>query len=72
MVISGRPNVVYLSCFLALEKRFDLTAMTLRTFFSPCVRVHRDVLLIDIPIQRENVVHSEILFVQPGELKQMK
>ena len=62
----------YLSVFLAFERRFDLKAVVLRTFFSPCIKVHRDMLLVDIPIKREKPVRSEILIVQPAELKEMK
>lgn len=42
------------------------------TFFGMCFSVQRDTLWIEVPVQRSDIVRSEILLIQPKELKAAK
>lgn len=72
LVVSGKASVVYCSFFLVMERRHDLTVRAIRTFLSPCIKLHKDMLVVDMPIARDPAVNSEILIIQQAELKVMR
>ena len=73
-MLRGRENIVYAKTNLVLEKRHDIATV----FFTKLPIIQKffptqsDILWIDIPIERAQTVHSEILFVQSKELQAAK
>lgn len=59
VILSGRANMHYCNIVLGLQSRHILSKNLLRPFSS--AGRERDTMLIEIPIKRPDVVHSEIL-----------
>ena len=69
LMCSGRQSVRYFNINLALQRRYDLSAMffTNMPLIKKAFQEQRDTLWIDIPIERTQQAVSEILILQAKE-----